>query len=61
MSEWVATGQLTYREQIAQGIENAPAAFIGMLQGATAYVPCPDTTTGRPDNQPTNVATKPIG
>ena len=34
LSEWVAAGQLTYREQITHGIENAPAAFIGMLQGA---------------------------
>lgn len=29
----VASGQLRYRETIAQGIENAPQAFIGMLQG----------------------------
>ena len=29
----VATGRLKYRESIADGIENAPAAFIGMLNG----------------------------
>jgi NADPH-dependent curcumin reductase CurA len=29
----VASGRLRYRETIAMGIENAPEAFIGMLQG----------------------------
>jgi NADPH-dependent curcumin reductase len=29
----VATGKIKYRESIAQGIENAPAAFIGLLKG----------------------------
>ena len=29
----VATGKLKYRESIAQGIEAAPEAFIGMLKG----------------------------
>lgn len=29
----VANGQLKYRESIADGIENAPEAFIGMLKG----------------------------
>ena len=29
----VADGRLKYRETIAQGIENAPEAFIGMLEG----------------------------
>lgn len=29
----VASGTLRYREDIADGIENAPEAFIGMLQG----------------------------
>ena len=29
----VASGRLRYRESIAQGIENAPAAFIGLLHG----------------------------
>ena len=27
LTEWVAAGQLTYRENIVAGIENAPAAF----------------------------------
>ena len=30
---YVCTGLITYRETMAHGIENAPAAFIGMLQG----------------------------
>jgi len=29
----VASGHLTYRETVAQGIEAAPAAFLGMLKG----------------------------
>jgi NADPH-dependent curcumin reductase CurA len=31
--EWVRTGRLKYREDIVDGLENAPAAFLGMLQG----------------------------
>ncbi len=30
---WVASGKIKYRETIAQGIENAPKAFIGLLKG----------------------------
>ena len=29
----VRSGQLKYREDIVEGIDNAPAAFIGLLQG----------------------------
>jgi NADPH-dependent curcumin reductase CurA len=29
----VASGQIRYREDIVEGLENAPAAFIGMLSG----------------------------
>jgi NADPH-dependent curcumin reductase CurA len=29
----VQEGKLSYREDIVDGLENAPAAFIGMLQG----------------------------
>jgi NADPH-dependent curcumin reductase len=32
-SEWVRTGRLKYREDIVDGLENAPTAFLGMLQG----------------------------
>lgn len=34
VSTWLASGQLQYREHIAEGLESAPAAFIGMLEGA---------------------------
>lgn len=34
LTEWYAAGQLKCREQVTDGIENAPQAFIDMLQGA---------------------------
>jgi NADPH:quinone reductase len=34
LAEWLRAGRLKYRETAVDGIENAPAAFIGMLQGA---------------------------
>ncbi|MGH3143499.1 MAG: NADP-dependent oxidoreductase, partial [Gaiellales bacterium] len=33
LAKWVAEGQLTWREDITEGLENAPAAFMGMLRG----------------------------
>jgi len=30
---WLADGRLCYREDVTEGLENAPAAFIGMLRG----------------------------
>ena len=30
---WVAAGKIKYRETVAQGLENAPRAFIGLLKG----------------------------
>ncbi len=30
---WVRGGQLKYREDIVEGLENAPRAFLGLLQG----------------------------
>ncbi len=33
MGGWIASGQLKYREDIVDGIENAPEAFIGLLKG----------------------------
>jgi hypothetical protein len=33
MAMWLKAGKLKYREQFIDGIENAPRAFIGMLQG----------------------------
>ena len=29
----MATGKLKYRETVAQGIESAPEAFLGLLKG----------------------------
>ncbi len=34
LTKWVSEGKIKYRETIAQGIENAPSAFIGLLKGA---------------------------
>ena len=33
MAEWIRTGQLKYKEDVADGLENAPKAFIGMMNG----------------------------
>jgi hypothetical protein len=34
LGQGVAGGKIKYRETVAQGLENAPQAFIGMLKGA---------------------------
>ena len=33
MSRWVADGVIKYREDIVEGLENAPTAFLGLLEG----------------------------
>ncbi|AKT37530.1 NADP-dependent oxidoreductase [Chondromyces crocatus] len=33
MSTWIRDGRVRYREDIVDGLENAPEAFIGLLQG----------------------------
>ena len=33
MGEWIRNGRLKYREDVVQGIDKAPRAFIGMLRG----------------------------
>lgn len=33
MSQWLANGQIKVREDIVDGLENAPQAFIGLLEG----------------------------
>jgi NADPH-dependent curcumin reductase CurA len=33
LAAWVKSGQIKYREDIIEGFENLPKAFIGMLQG----------------------------
>jgi NADPH-dependent curcumin reductase CurA len=32
-AQWLAEGKLRYRENVVEGLENAPAAFIDMLKG----------------------------
>ncbi len=34
MSRWVTAGEIKYREDIVDGLENAPQAFIGLLEGS---------------------------
>ena len=33
MGEWVAANRVKLREDVIDGLENAPAAFIGLLEG----------------------------
>ena len=33
MNEWVGSGRVKLREDRVEGLQNAPAAFIGMLRG----------------------------
>ncbi len=33
LARWVAGGEIRYRETVTEGLENAPRAFIGMLNG----------------------------
>jgi NADPH-dependent curcumin reductase CurA len=34
LARWVESGDLHWREDVTEGLENAPSAFIGMLNGA---------------------------
>ena len=33
MAAWVAAGKVKVREDRVEGLENAPAAFLGLLEG----------------------------
>ncbi|WP_419908467.1 NADP-dependent oxidoreductase [Hoeflea sp.] len=33
MSQWLANGKIRYREDLVEGLENAPEAFMGLLEG----------------------------
>jgi NADPH-dependent curcumin reductase CurA len=33
VSAWIASGELAYREDIVEGLENAPEAFLGLFEG----------------------------
>jgi len=34
MNPWLAAGKIKYREDVIEGLANAPGAFIGMLSGS---------------------------
>jgi NADPH-dependent curcumin reductase CurA len=33
MGQWLAQGKISFREDIVDGLENSPNAFIGLLEG----------------------------
>ena len=33
MGSWLREGKIKYREDMVQGLENAPSAFLGLLAG----------------------------
>ncbi|QKY20781.1 NADP-dependent oxidoreductase [Halolamina sp. CBA1230] len=33
LTEWVASGEIEYRETVTEGLENAPEAFLGLFEG----------------------------
>ena len=33
MARWIDEGRVKYKEDIVDGLENAPSAFIGLLRG----------------------------
>jgi NADPH-dependent curcumin reductase CurA len=33
MQEWVQGGRIRYREDVVDGLEKAPAAFLGLMEG----------------------------
>ena len=33
MAKWIKEGKLRYREDVVEGLKNAPRTFIGMLNG----------------------------
>jgi hypothetical protein len=33
MAGWIAEGRVKYKEDIVEGLENAPEALIGLLEG----------------------------
>ena len=49
LGRWVAEGKIRWREDVTDGLENAPATFMGMLRGENrgkALVKVADRTTG---------------
>jgi NADPH-dependent curcumin reductase CurA len=33
MAKWIGEGRIKFRETVVEGLENTPAAFIGMMRG----------------------------
>ncbi|MCH8075505.1 MAG: NADP-dependent oxidoreductase, partial [SAR324 cluster bacterium] len=33
MAQWIGEGSIKFRETVVEGLENIPAAFIGMMRG----------------------------
>jgi NADPH-dependent curcumin reductase CurA len=33
MGAWLRSGQISWRETVVEGLDNAPAAFLGLLRG----------------------------
>ena len=33
IARWIKEGKVKYREDVVEGLENAPRAFIGMMRG----------------------------
>ncbi|MFP6779815.1 MAG: NADP-dependent oxidoreductase, partial [Alphaproteobacteria bacterium] len=33
MAKWIKDGKIIYKEDVVEGIENAPEAFIGLMNG----------------------------
>ena len=33
MAKWIKEGKIKYKEDIVEGLENAPSAFIGLMNG----------------------------
>ncbi|MDD5323514.1 MAG: hypothetical protein PHD43_23495 [Methylococcales bacterium] len=43
MCNWLKEGKIKFREDIVDGLENAPQAFIGLLEGKNfGKIPVPD-------------------